>query len=95
MTGAVATGAYGARVMFFLPGARRAEQYSVEAGVLAFARGGRDYSCGTALDSHQLPPLHPGIRAFGIPRRYGVVRVQWAYYSIGDGVGGFAANTIT
>jgi hypothetical protein len=28
------------------------------------------YSCGTALDLHQLPPLRPGIRACGSPRWY-------------------------
>jgi len=28
------------------------------------------YSCGTALDLHQLPPLCPGIRACGSPRWY-------------------------
>ena len=39
--------------------------------VIATRRTG--YSCGTALDLHQLPPLRPGIRASGSPQRYSII----------------------
>jgi len=42
----------------------------IEAGVLAsgYRIATNGYSCGTALDLHQLPPLHPRIRASGSPQ---------------------------
>ena len=55
----------GTRILFTLPGSRRAEQHtSRQASWLPALRTG--YSCGTALDLHQLPPLRPGIRALRV-----------------------------
>jgi hypothetical protein len=51
----------------FLLVARRVSAWTIEVGFLASVVI-TVYSCGTALDFHQFPPLYPGIRAIGIPQ---------------------------
>jgi len=57
------------QVSFILLGSRRAERTTHRGRRPDFRPETAGYSCGTVLDFHQLPPLRPGIRANGSPRR--------------------------